>query len=123
MNSRVRSLALSLLLLTSIAPIACGETIRFDPPAVTTHHSVDAIVTGVSSNGCLPSAKGVTISGSTIQLHMDFDPPRGVFCIQLMSPYTRIFHLDVLAAGGYTVVLLADHDGGSPTEVTRTSLA
>jgi hypothetical protein len=118
MTFRVRSLALWLILLASIAD---AETIRFDPPAVTTHHSVDAIVTGVWPQGCLPSVKSVTINGSTIQLHLDARPPLGVFCIQLVSPYTRLFHLDVLPAGSYTVSLLADN-GDSSTELARTQL-
>jgi hypothetical protein len=118
MISPIRILALSLLLLT---PIAAAETIRFDPPAVTAHHSVDAIVTGSWPNGCVPSVKNVTLNGSTIELRLDARPPLGVFCSQLVSPYTRLFHLDVLPAGSYTVSLLADH-GDNATELARTQL-
>jgi len=118
MTSRVRILAVSLLLLASIAS---AETIRFDPPGVTAHHSVDAIVTGSWPNGCVPFVKGVTVNGSTIQLRLDARPPLGILCIQLVSPYTRTFHLDVLPAGSYTVSLLADY-GDSATELARTQL-
>ncbi|HSY51058.1 MAG TPA: hypothetical protein VLC46_19795 [Thermoanaerobaculia bacterium] len=118
MTSSVQSLALTLLLL---APIATAETIRFDPPNVTAHHSVDAIVTGSWPNGCVPSVKSVSINGSTILLSLDARPPLGVFCIQLVSPYTRTFHLDVLPAGNYTVAAFADY-GDSITALARTTL-
>ncbi|HSY51060.1 MAG TPA: hypothetical protein VLC46_19805 [Thermoanaerobaculia bacterium] len=116
--NRILALCSSLLLLASIA---AAETIRFDPPGATAHHSVDVIVTGSWPNGCLPSVENVTVNGSTIQLRLDSRPPLGVLCSQLVSPYSGLFHLDVLPAGTYTVSLLADN-GGNATELARTPL-
>jgi hypothetical protein len=111
--------AIAIVLIT-LAPALFAETIRFDPPAVTAHHSVDAIVSGVWPDGCVPSVKNVALNGSTIRLHLNANHP-GVFCTQLVSPYTRLFHLDVLPAGVYTVVAVADQ-GDTVTELVRTQL-
>jgi hypothetical protein len=113
--------ALALLLLTIAVPLF-AETIRFDPPGVTAHRSVDAIVSGNWPNGCVPSVKNVVIVGSTIGLHLNATPPFGVLCSQLVRPYALTFHLDVLPAGSYTVIAVADQ-GNTSTELARTPLA
>lgn len=120
MISRLRIAVLCSALLF-LASIAAAETIRFDPPNATAHHAVDAIVSGNWPNGCVPSVKSVTFSGSTIQLRLNARPPLGVLCTQSVTAYTRTFHLDVLPAGSYMVVLLADY-GDSATELARTTL-
>ncbi len=113
--------ALAVLLLTLAAPLF-AETIRFDPPGVTVHRSVDAIVSGDWPNGCIPSVKNVVIDGSTIVLHLNATPPPGVLCSLLVRPYALTFHLDVLPAGSYTVIAIADQ-GDTSTELTRAPLA
>ncbi len=113
--------ALALALLT-LASSLFAETIRFDPPGVTAHRSVDAIVSGTWPNGCIPSVKNVVIVGSTIGLHLNATPPFGVLCSQLVRPYALTFHLDVLPAGSYTVIAIADQ-GSTSTELARTPLA
>ncbi|HEX3070239.1 MAG TPA: hypothetical protein VHX14_16855 [Thermoanaerobaculia bacterium] len=104
-----------------LAPFAAAETIRFDPPNVTAGHSVDATVSGVWHNGCLPAAKGFVVDGSTITLHLDATAPLGVLCSQNTPPYSRSWHLGVLPAGGYTVIAVADA-GSTSTELTRAPL-
>ncbi len=113
--------ALALLLVTLAAPLF-AETIRFDPPGVTAHRSVDAIVSGDWPNGCIPSVKNVVIDGSTVVLHLNATPPPGVLCSLLVRPYALTFHLDVLPAGSYTVIAIADQ-GSTSTELTRSPLA
>lgn len=109
----------SLILL--VVPFAFAETIRFDPPNVTVNHSVDAIVSGVWRDGCLPSIKGVTQSGSTILLRLNGTPPIDVVCLQALMPYSRTFHLGVLPAGSYAVSVVADY-GSSTDELGRATL-
>src|ERR1700692_3279499 len=84
--STMKRTALALLLLT-LAPLLFAETIRFDPPGATTHRSVDAIVSGVWPNSCVPSVKNVVDDGSTAVLHLNATPPFGVLCSQLVRPY------------------------------------
>ena len=45
MTSTMKRTALAILLF-ALAPVLVAETIRFDPPAVTAHRAVDAIVSG-----------------------------------------------------------------------------
>jgi hypothetical protein len=111
--------ALALLLL-ALAPVLFAETIRFDPPGVTAHRAVDAIVSGEWPNGCVPSVKNVVVNGSTIVLHLNANPPFGIFCSLLVRPYALTFHLDVLPAGSYTVIAVADQ-GSNTTELTTTT--
>jgi hypothetical protein len=109
---------LSLALL--IVPIASAETIRFDPPNATANHSVDAIVSGVWPNGCVPTVKSVVVAGSTVTLHLNADASAGV-CTAVVLSYVRTFHLNVLPAGSYTVILVADQ-GKATTELARAAL-
>jgi hypothetical protein len=111
--------ALSLAAL--LVPFASAETIRFDPPNATVNRSVDAIVSGIWRDGCLPSVKGVTQSGSIILLRLNGAAPPGVACTQSLAPYTRTFHLGVLAAGSYTVSVVSEA-GDSSDELGRTTL-
>jgi hypothetical protein len=117
----MKRLIVSAAMLLLAGGIARAETIRFDPPAVTAHRSVDAIVSGVWPNGCLPSVKNVVIVGSTIGLHLNATPPFGVLC-SVARPYALTFHLDVLPAGSYTVIAVADQ-GSTSTELARAPLA
>ena len=104
-----------------LAPVLAAETIRFDPPDVTVHHSVDAIVKGVWPHSCLPSVSDVVVDGSTITLHLNANVPPNVGCLQALQAYSRTFHLDVLPAGAYTVVVVADA-GATSTELGRANL-
>lgn len=115
---RVPLLCSSLLF---IAAFASAETIRFDPPNPTGSRSVDAIITGVWPNGCLPIVRSVVITSTTITLHLDATPPPGVLCTQSLGPYTRTFHLGILPPAGYTVILVADA-GTTSTELARAPL-
>jgi hypothetical protein len=115
---RVPLLCSSLLL---VAAIVSAETIRFDPPNPTGSRSVDAIITGVWPNGCLPLVKSVVITPTTVTLHLDATPPPGVLCTQSLGPYTRTFHLGILPPAGYTVILVADA-GSTSTELARAPL-
>jgi hypothetical protein len=115
---RVPILCASLLLM---AAFVSAETIRFDPPNPTGSRSVDAIITGVWPNACLPIVKSVVITSTTVTLHLDATPPLGVLCAQSTGPYTRTFHLGILPPGGYTVILVADA-GSTSTELARTPL-
>src|SRR3954465_13924770 len=108
-------------LLLLVTAIARGEVIRFDPPNPTAHHSVDAIVTGIWHDSWLPSVKSVALNGSTITLHLNADLPPDAACTQSLRQYSRTFHLDVLPAGHYTVIAVADQNG-SVTELSRTTL-
>jgi hypothetical protein len=105
----------------ALAPVLFAETIRFDPPNPSASRSVDATVTGVWHNGCTPLVKSVVITAATITLHLDATPLLGVFCIQSTTPYSRLFHLGVVPAGGYTVVAIADQ-GVNSTELGRAPL-
>lgn len=98
-----------------------AQTLRFDPPNPTAHHSVDAIVHGVWPDSCLPSLKSVTVAGSTIMLHLNDENPLGLGCLQSVYQYTRTFHLDVLPAGNYTVIAVADQ-GDTTMELVRSPL-
>jgi hypothetical protein len=109
----------------SVVSIAFAETtpalpiaIRFDPPNVTVNHSVDAIVTGVWSNSCLPSVKNVFIADGTITLRLDGYVGPAVGCLAALTQYTRTFHLGVLPAGSYNVITIADF-GSFSTELLR----
>ncbi|MEA2163844.1 MAG: hypothetical protein QOK37_1971 [Thermoanaerobaculia bacterium] len=115
----LRSFALVFLTLL-VVPFASAETIRFDPPNATVNHSVDAIVSGVWPNGCVPTVKSVVAAASTVTLHLNADSSSGV-CTQVLSSYVRTFHLNVLPAGSYTVILVADQ-GATPTELARAPL-
>ncbi|HEV7427858.1 MAG TPA: hypothetical protein VGQ46_15990 [Thermoanaerobaculia bacterium] len=115
---RVPFLCLFLLLATSIVS---AETIRFDPPNPTASTSVDAIVTGVWRDACLPVVKSVVITSTTVTLHLDATQPPGVLCAQSSGPYTRTFHMGIIPPGGYTVILVADA-GTTSTELARTPL-
>jgi hypothetical protein len=120
MSSRFRvPLLCSFLLL--VAAFASAETIRFDPPDPSGSRSVDAIITGVWPNACVPIVKSVVISSTTITLHLDATTPPGVLCAQSTGPYTRTFHLGLIPPGGYTVILVADA-GSTSTELGRASL-
>jgi len=118
MRSRVLLLCTSLLL---AAAFVSAETIRFDPPNPTASRSVDAIITGVWPNACLPLVKSVVITSTTITLHLDATPPPGVLCAQSTGPYTRTFHMGIIPPGGYTVTLVADA-GTTSTELARALL-
>jgi hypothetical protein len=121
MNSPKLRFPVLVSLAVLLAPFAAAETIRFDPPNVTAGHSVDATLSGVWRDGCLPVAKGFVVDGSTITLHLDATRPPGVFCAQLVSAYSRSWHLGVLPAGGYMVIAVADA-GSTSTELTRAPL-
>jgi hypothetical protein len=103
------------------ASILSAEAIRFDPLNPTTHHSVDAVVTGIWHDGCLPSVKNVAVAGSTIVLHLNADLPPDVGCPQALFQYKRTFHLEILPAGSYTVIVAADQ-GDAVTELGRAPL-
>jgi hypothetical protein len=113
-----RLLAAMLLLVTTIAR---GENTRFDPPNATAHHSVDAIVSGTWPDGCVPPVKGVTVAGSTILLRLNTQLPPDAACTASLTQYARTFHLEVLPAGTYTVIALAD-SGDNVSELSRTPL-
>jgi len=115
---RLIPIATLLFLLTAAAR---GETIRFDPPNPTAHHSVDASVVGIWHDGCLPTVKSVALNGATISLHLNADVPAGVACTQSLRQYARTFHLEVLPAGSYTVIAFADQ-GDTVTELGRSPL-
>jgi hypothetical protein len=115
---RVPLLCSSLLL---VAAIVSAETIRFDPPNPTGSRSVDAILTGVWPNGCLPIVRSVAFTSTTITLHLDATPPPGVLCTQSLGPYTRTFHMGILPPGGYTVIAVAEA-GTTSTELGRAPL-
>lgn len=120
MLARLRvPLLCSFLLL--VASIVSAETIRFDPPNPTGSRSVDAILTGVWPNGCLPIVRSVVITSTTITLHLDATPPPGVLCTQSLGPYTRTFHMGILPPGGYTVIAVANA-GSTSTELARAPL-
>ena len=104
-----------------LATVVSAETIRFDPPNPSESRSVDAIVSGVWHDGCLPSIKSVVIASTTITLHFDATPPKGVFCSQATTSYSRTFHMGVLPTGGYTVIAVADQ-GGTSAELGRAPL-
>ena len=97
----------------ALAPVLFAETIRFDPPNPSASRSVDATFTGIWPNGCVPSVKSVVVNGATILLHLNATPPLGVLCTQLVSPYSRLFHLGVLPARVYTVIVVADQGSTS----------
>ncbi|HEV7574140.1 MAG TPA: hypothetical protein VGQ21_21800 [Thermoanaerobaculia bacterium] len=117
---RIRIATLTSLLLL-VATLVSSETIRFDPPNPTGSRSVDAIVTGIWPNACLPLVKSVVIAATTVTLHFDATPPPGVLCAQSTGPYTRTFHLGIVPPGGYTVILVADA-GSTSTELARAPL-
>jgi hypothetical protein len=118
--SRLRFPVLVFLALL-VVPFASAETIRFDPPNATANHSVDASVTGVWRDACTPTVKSVVVSGQTVTLHLDNNVPIGVLCAQSTSPYSRTFHLGVLPAGVYTVIVAVDR-GSASDELVRAPL-
>jgi hypothetical protein len=110
-----------LTLAVLLAPFAAAETIRFDPPNPTGSRSVDAIISGVWRDACLPIVKSVVITPTVITLHLDATVPQGVLCAQSTGPYTRTFHVGILPPAAYTVVLVADA-GSTSTELARAPL-
>src|SRR3954452_17635062 len=119
MLPRISSLILVSLLFA--AAFAAAHTIAFDPPAPTVNHSVDAIVSGIWSSGCVPSAKNAVVSGSTITLTLDANLPPGVNCTAAGTPYARIFHLGILPPGSYTVIAVSE-SAGVVTERARVAM-
>src|SRR3954451_7071961 len=113
--------SLILLSLLFVASFAAADTIAFDPLAPTVNHSVDAIVSGIWSSGCVPSAKNAVVSGSTITLTLDANLPPGVNCAAAGTPYARIFHLGILPPGSYTVIAVSE-SAGVVTERARVPL-
>jgi len=108
MLSRIPFLILlSLLFVVS----AAADTINFDPPNPTVNHSVDAIVSGIWNSGCVPSAKSVAVSASTITLTLDANLPSVVACTASLTPYTGAFHLGILPAGSYAVIAVSETAG------------
>jgi len=85
-------------------PFASADAIRFTPPNPTTHTSIDAIATGTWPDGCVPQPASVSVSGSTITLHL----VAGSVCPAIITSYSTVFHLDLLPAGEYTVVTVDD---------------
>jgi hypothetical protein len=122
MNFRLRFRLLLSFALLSVS-IASADTIRFDPPNATANHSVDATISGVWTNGCLPSSKSavVVVSEGTITLHLDANLPPDIACIGALVQYSHTFHLGVLPPGNYTVIAIADR-GTSSTELARAPL-
>jgi hypothetical protein len=118
--SRLRVPFLFFLALLTVS-FASAETIRFDPPNATANHSVDVTVSGVWSDGCLPPFKSVVVADGTITLHLDANVPPDTGCLQALTQYGRTFHLGVLSAGNYTVIVIADQ-GTSSTELVRAPL-
>jgi hypothetical protein len=118
---RRRTSSLVLLSLVFVASVAAADKIAFDPPAATVNHSVDAIVSGLWNNGCLPSAKRVVVSGSAITLTLDANVPSNVGCTGAITPYARIFHLGILPPGSYTVVAVSE-SAGVVTERARAAM-
>jgi hypothetical protein len=118
MNSSQFRFSVLCSLLFLLTPFVVAETIRFDPPNPSESRSVDAIVSGVWRDGCLPLIKSIVIASTTITLHFDATPPKGVFCSQATTAYSRTFHMGVLPTGGYTVIAVADQ-GGTATELAR----
>jgi len=104
-----------------MAAIAAADTINFDPPNATVNHSVDAIVSGLWNSGCVLPAKSVAVSGSIITLTIDANLPPGVGCTAAVTPYAAVFHLGILPAGSYTVIVVSE-TAGVVTERTRAAL-
>ncbi|MEA2417208.1 MAG: hypothetical protein QOI58_3865 [Thermoanaerobaculia bacterium] len=118
---RARTSSLILVSLLFVASLAAADTIAFDPPAATMNHSVDAVVSGLWNNGCVPPAKSVVVSGSTITLTLDANLPPGVGCLTAITPYAALFHLGTLPAGSYTVIAVSE-SAGVVTERARVAL-
>jgi hypothetical protein len=118
MHSRTPFLALFSLLF--LASVASADTIAFDPFGPTVNHSVDAIVSGLWNSGCVPSAKNVVVSGSTITLTLDPNLPSNP-CPAVIAPYAAVFHLGILPAGSYTVIAVSE-SAGVVTERARVSM-
>jgi hypothetical protein len=116
---RFRIAALASLMI--VASFAAADTIAFDPPGPTVNHSVDAIVSGIWNTGCVPSAKNVVVSGSTVTLTLDANVPPDIGCTGAITPYARIFHLGILPAGSYTVIAVSE-SAGAVTERARLSM-
>jgi len=87
-----------------LARLAVTHAVRVVPPNPTTHTSIDVTAVGSWPDACPVSAGAVSISGSTITLHL----ASGAICPALVTPYTTTFHLDLLPAGTYTVVTVDD---------------
>ncbi len=117
----MKRLLVSVAMLLLVTVIARGENIRFDPPNATAHHSVDAIVSGTWPDGCVPQVKGVTVAGSTILLRLNTQLAPDAGCYEAVTQYARTFHIEVLPAGTYTVIALAD-SGDNVSELNRTPL-
>ncbi|MEA2328784.1 MAG: hypothetical protein QOE68_3743 [Thermoanaerobaculia bacterium] len=118
---RSRTPYLVLVSLPFLASVAAADTINFDPPNPTVNHSVDAIVSGIWNNGCVPPAKSVVVSGSIITLTLDANLPPGVGCTAAFTPYAALFHLGILPAGSYTVITVSER-GGVVTERARAAM-
>jgi hypothetical protein len=108
---RARTSSLILVSLLFVASFAAADTIAFDPPAPTVNHSVDAIVSGIWNDGCVPPAKNVAVSGATITLTLDANVPPDIGCTAAITPYARIFHLGILPPGSYTVIAVSESAG------------
>ena len=118
---RTRTPFLILFSLLFLASVAAADTIAFDPRGVTVNHSVDAIVSGLWNDGCVPPAKSVVVSGSTITLTLDANLPPGVGCLAAVTPYSALFHLGILPVGSYTVIAVSER-AGVVTERARATL-
>jgi len=118
---RSRTPFLVLLSLLFLVSFAAADTINFDPPNPTVSHSVDAIVSGLWNNGCVPPAKSVAVAGSTIALTLDANLPPGVGCLTAVTPFAALFHLGILPAGSYTVIVVSE-TAGVVTERARATM-
>ena len=101
--------ALGLLALLSLGSAPATAQSWWWPPSMTvpdcptTGAAVLITVWGDYPNSCIPNGSAVSVTGQLIQFDVILDYPPGVYCLQVITPWSLSEPVGPLAAGTYSV--------------------
>jgi hypothetical protein len=108
---------IGLLMVLSIAGQDRTATIDLKPVNPTTKESIAFTISGVWSNGCVPSMPKVSIASGTIRIDTSYP---GEVCTAALTPWSLTGSLGVLAAGDYLISVTYFSPGlSAPLEIGR----